>query len=208
MRAQFLVLALAFLVATVPASAGPVLTNPTTFLSQLEPGAIGVITFDGTTTGNQSSPFSIFNAVYSMQVSSPGGLYWGEDHNDEFLRVRVAQDIMTITFGAGINAFGAVIYQTNHAPTNGNTVPVVVTFTDNLDHSFVYDFTTPSNTTFLGYTTPWGTYLKSATITGTNPANAHITLDDVVAGFDTPEPASILLCGLGLIAAGLLKRRR
>ncbi len=114
---------------------------------------------------------------------------------------------MTITFGPGINAFGAVIYQTNGSQ-NGTGVPMTVTFTDNAAHQFIYTIEAASRTTFLGYVAPWETYLTSATITGSNRSNTFVSLDDVVAGFDTPEPATILLCGIGLIAAGFLKRRR
>ncbi|HWR53300.1 MAG TPA: PEP-CTERM sorting domain-containing protein [Bryobacteraceae bacterium] len=212
MRASTLVLVLVLFLAAIPALAGPTLTDPATFQSWLE-SSYGIEDFSSYTYHSQPTiPLRVGDTAYWLDVSAPGGLYIVDDHAnsqqpedaDRLLRVLTLNDTMTIAFGPGINAFGAVMYLTNGQENRAGGL-TTLTFTDSSATQFTYTLVDARRDTYLAYSPAWGTYLTTLTITG---SNHFVSMDDVVAGFDTPEPGTILLCGIGLIAVGLLKRRR
>ena len=144
--------------------------------------------------------------------STSGTHYLGLDNPDSALE---AGDALNFTFGSGVHAFGLYVIGTHDIgagditlSAGGDTVAnsAVANLSDGAG-SFAF---------FLGFVSDDANTFDSVTLhnlTLQDPRLLNIAVDDVTlarndAGTQVPEPATLLLFLMGMLAAGAVTRRR
>jgi hypothetical protein len=147
--------------------------------------------------GTQSSWVAPGANGYGWTAGAPNGLW----SIDGALSTSESEDVLTLTFtGSPVTAFGGFFYATD---SSGFIVPdtdVTVDLGGGQTQTFLAD-----GLNFIGWT-------GAAPATGADlsveiGSNTWITADHVYSGMMVPEPGTLIVLGMGLIALSALRRR-
>ena len=190
---SFIAVALALMSASSFAST-VTYTSSASFLVNVAPGAY-TENFDGL---SNPAPTAFSSGGFSFDISAPDGLYASGD----FLGTNQIDDALTITFGAGIRAFGANFFFTDINP-DFQAGLVTLTLSDGTVETF-----TPSSLfdSYRGFTSD---IAFTSLVISAPGQSLYASLDNLTVGTmpnTVPEPTTLVLAGLAL--AGLLVSRR
>ena len=205
----------AFVAVVVPAAltgiqavAAPVVyTSQAAFNAAVAPFPMGTDTFSAYTTG-ASLPNSVTrtNGSFTYTASDPLGLFQGATA-DGFLTNDNRGSFITLNgFTPGINAIGANFFGSTVAGLFGAGESITVSFLESNSASFSTTLTNTTRLTFLGYR--GDSNISSVTFRSAFAANLWPSIDNLtVAAVTVPEPMTLSLVGLALLAAGVTRRK-
>lgn len=150
----------------------------------------GMISYSSTPEGSATLSYNITAPSHGLYFIAPGGNPAPQSYN--------ANDPLIVTFTSGnVNAVAGNFWQTTG---NGTTVGGTLT----LDLSDGTEVILPSSS-FLGFTTYLsGVYITSLEVT--SDGSHYATVDNLIVA-DAPEPATLVLAGLGAAALLLFRRK-
>lgn len=193
---RHLVPAIAMIAMTVSSFASPTTyVSRSDFLTHLAPSSY-TESFDGLGNG-PSGPQTFGTGAYAFTAFAPSDLYLAGG----FLGTSQINEALTVTFGAGVRAFGADFFTVDLTDT---FQPVLVTLT--LSDGSTTSFTPTSLAdSFRGFVSTVD--ISSFTVSG--PGNSlYASLDNLTVGSAVPEPSSFALAALGIAGLLFATRRR
>jgi len=202
------VLVFAGLAVAAPASASIITFNTeSAYLGAI--GVPGVDTFDDLSVAPVSSPLNRTAGAYSYTTSAPGDFFPAASGTDVWLATTVQTDPITFSnFSAGVVGVGGFFFGSDilGAFLPGQTITVSAT---DADGTVSRDLVNSNTTTFLGFVTD--SAFISVMVLAVQPGNDTLvwpTVNNLTLGAapttgptPVPEPASLLLLTIGLVAA-------
>lgn len=185
------------------AFASTIYDNEGDFLAEVQPGYY--LEDFGTPTTSDLAPSSFTDGTYTWSATSADDLFvWGEEDAPPLcvgsLGTNSPSYTVTVTFsGAPVTAFGGNLYMTDigFGPVSGG-------MTVELNDGTSVELDSPYVDSFTGFTSD--VPITSVTLTPESGVEGlYITVDNILVGAAVPEPSSLALLGLGVLAA--LRRR-